>query len=98
MHGCMARGRPLFVVRMDEPQIQHLREVARLAGHPDASSFVREMFTAMLSPDVGERMNYVHRLSVKLGEQLTLPLSEAARTTRTARKTRKKRRPRERRE
>ena len=66
------------MVRMDEPQIQHLREVARLAGHPDASSFVREMFNAMLSPDVSERINYVHRLSMQLGEQLTLPLSANA--------------------
>lgn len=89
----MARGRPHFIVRMDEPQIQHLRDVARAAGHPDASSFVREMFDAMLSPDVQERLTYVHRLSVKLGEQLTLPLTEPVRVTR---KPRRKRRARDR--
>ena len=76
---------------MDEPQIQHLRDVARAAGHPDASSFVREMFDAMLSPDVQERLNYVHRLSVKLGEQLTLPLTEPARVARKARRIRRAR-------
>ena len=56
------RGRPLFAVRMDPEEVKHLRDVARAYGSPDASSFVREMFEAMLSPDVEKRLNYVQRL------------------------------------
>ena len=74
----MSRGRPTFIVRMDPEEVKHLRDVALAYGAPNASAFVREMFQAMLSPDVATRMNYVHRLSVKLGHQLTLPLQENA--------------------
>ena len=74
----MARGRPTFIVRMDPEDVKHLRDVARAYGAPNASAFVREMFQAMLSPDVATRLSYVHHLSVKLGEQLTLPLHENA--------------------
>jgi hypothetical protein len=63
---------------MSPEEVKHLQDVARAYGAPDASAFVREMFNAMLSPDVSERINYVHRLSMKLGEQLTLPLSANA--------------------
>ena len=83
---------------MDPAEIVHLKEVAKLYGARDASHFAREMFGAMLSADVNARMAFAHSLAAKLGEQLTLPLSEAARTTRTARKPRKKRSTRERRE
>jgi hypothetical protein len=84
----MTRGRPRFTVRMDPEEVKHLQDVARAYGSPDASAFVREMFQAMLSPDVATRMNYVHRLSVKLGEQLTLPLHENAPKKRKARRGR----------
>ena len=68
--------------------MKHLQDVARAYGSSDASAFVREMFQAMLSPDVATRMNYVHRLSVKLGEQLTLPLQENAAKPKKRRRTR----------
>lgn len=94
----MSKGRPRITIRMDEQDIAHLRDASRVYGAADVSAFVREMLHAVLSADVNERLRYVHALAVKLGEQLTLPLSEAARTTRTARKPRKKRSTRERRE
>lgn len=71
----MSKGSPRLIVRLPEPQIEHLRDVARLCGAKDTSTFVREMFDAMLSADVAVRLNYVHSLAVKLGEQLELPLA-----------------------
>lgn len=82
----------MFTVRMDEEQIQHLKDVAKAYGSESAAHFAREMFTAMLSPDVLDRMNFVHALAVKLGGQLALPLP----APRVTRKPRKKRRPRDR--
>lgn len=88
----MSRGRPKITIRMDPEEIAHLRDVALLYGK-DVASFARDMFEAILSPDVNHRMQWVHALAVKLGEQLTLPLTESVRATR---KPRKKRRPRDR--
>lgn len=88
----MSKGRPKITIRMDPEEIAHLREVALLYGK-DVASFARDMFDAILSSDVNHRMQWVHGLAVKLGEQLTLPLSEPVRVTR---KARRKRRPRDR--
>lgn len=89
-----ARGRPKITIRMDPEEIVHLKDVAKLYG-TDVASFAREMFQAILSPDVNHRLAWVHGLAAKLGEQLTLPLTESARAVRAPRKPRKKRRPRD---
>lgn len=90
----MSKGNPKITIRLKPEEIEHLRDVARLCGSEDTSAFVREMFGAMLSPDVGVRMNYVHGLAVKLGEQLELPLAKVEEPK--PRKPRKKRRARDR--
>lgn len=85
----MSKGRPHITVRMAPEEIEHLREVARLYGSPDVSTFARELFAAILTSDVNHRMRWIHGFAMKLGEQLTLPLeARKARTARTARRTR----------
>ena len=88
----MSKGNPKITVRMRPDEIAHLRDVARLYG-TDVSTFAREMFDAILSADVNKRLTWVHAMAVRLGEQMTLPLTEPARV---ARKARKKRRARDR--
>lgn len=81
-------GRPLFAVRMDPEEIEHLHDAARVYGSLNASEFVREMFAAMLSPDAEVRLSYCHKLAVKMGEQLTLDLAAPVRESRKSRNPR----------
>jgi hypothetical protein len=60
---------------MDPEDIALFADAARVCGAKDASSFAREMFRVMLSPDAEARVNYALMLTGKLGEQLTLPLA-----------------------
>lgn len=89
--GCMPT--PHFSFRLPVDQADSLRDMAKLYGAKDTSSFLREMVGAMCSNDMEKVKAFNGRLATKMGEQLTLKLNavldEATGAGKKAKKARK---------
>lgn len=69
---------PLFNFRLAPEAAASLREVAKFYNGGNASAFLRDMVTAMISGDPQKVAAFNKELFGKMGEQLTLDLLKQA--------------------
>ena len=69
---------PVYRFRLSEADQKNLVDVSKLYGAPNTSVFLREMVSSLCSGDQKRVSEFVTRLIMKMGEQLTLNLVQQA--------------------